>query len=73
MTKRTKNRIRKTVSFARSMFLALFVVFLLLCAASADSINLVFPITFFAIAIVCFGISYFCDYLLGYHNSPFYH
>lgn len=73
ISRKTRNRIIKIVSFARSTFLAMFGIFILLCAASADSINLAFPITFFVIAMACFGISYFCDYLLGGHDSPFCH
>lgn len=74
MTKQTKRRIRKTVQFARTMFLVLFAVFILLCAATADYESLTPMFICFAVAIICFGISYFCDYLLGGGNqSPFYH
>lgn len=70
MTKRTKIRIRKTVIYARGFFLALFAILVLLCAFSASMLT---AIAFFVGAVLCFGISYFCDALLGGYKSPFYH
>lgn len=74
MTKRTKARIRKSVIFARKVFLALFAVFMLLTIMAANNTSVIPALTCFAVAITCFGISYFCDYLLGGgYQSPFYH
>ena len=73
MTKRTKHRIRKAVIFARGLFLALFVIFMLLTIMAAGGELVLTAIGMFSIAAICFGISYFCDYLLGGYKSPFYH
>lgn len=73
MTRRTKRRIRKAVMFARGLFLGLFAVFILLFIMTANGPNLWIPIGIFAAAIVCFGISIFCDCLLGGYKSPFYY
>ena len=73
MTNRTRRRIRKAVMFARSLFLGLFALFTLLFVMTANGPNLWIPIGIFAVAAVCFGISLFCDYLLGGYKSPFYY
>lgn len=73
MTKRTKRRIFKSVLFARGLFLTLFVIFMLLCAVSANGESVLTAVIFFTASIACFGISYFCDYVVGGYKSPFYH
>lgn len=77
MTKKTKIKIRKGISFARGLFLVLFGICITLVVVSIDSESLVFPLVCFGIGIVCFGISYALDWLLfetawsGDKKSPF--
>ena len=74
MTKQTKKRIRDVLIIVRKLLLLLSFAFILLTAATADFKNLAPMLICFAIAMICFGISYFCDYLLGGgYQSPFYH
>lgn len=77
MTKKTKIKIRKTIAFARTLFLYLSILSLALTICSADGPSLKFPIICTIIGIVCFGISYGLDQLLfetawsGDKQSPF--
>jgi hypothetical protein len=73
MTKKTRKKIIKAFMFARGLFLALFVFLALFGALCADSAGVLNTIIIFAIAAVCFAISFFCDILLGGYKSPFYY
>lgn len=74
MTKQTKRRIRNTVKLARGVFFALSIVFFAVCYATADGESLKPFIVHSVMAIISFGISFFCDRLLGDgENSLFYH
>ena len=64
MTRKTKIRIRKTVEFARTLFLIICGICVFLTIASVDGPSIWFPIVCFAVGSICFGIAYFFDYLL---------
>lgn len=67
--------IRKVITYARTLFLALFFVCLMAAIVTADGIDFTHTIVWGIISLVCFGISYALDWLLGDNNSnsPFMH
>lgn len=73
----TKIKIRKAITFARTLFLLICVSFIGMTIASVNGDSIAFPIICFGIAMVCFGISYGLDCLLfetawsGDRPSPF--
>ena len=74
MTKKTKRRIRKTVKLARGVFFTLSVISFFACYAMADGESMTLFVVHGIMAIISFGISFFCDRLLsGGENSPFYY
>ena len=73
MTKKTRKRIIKAFMFVRGLFLGLFGFLILLGALCADSAGVLNTVIVFAMAIVCFAVSLFCDILLGGYKSPFYY
>lgn len=64
MKKSTKIRIRKAVSFTRTLFLALALLGFALAICSVDGPNLIFPLVCVGVSALCFGISYVLDWLL---------
>ena len=64
MTKQTKIKIRKAVTFIRTLFFILFGICLALTIATADGSSILFSVVCFVIGTVCFGISYYLDQLL---------
>lgn len=64
VSRKTKIRIRKAVSFIRTalFWIALICIGLTIC--SVDGPSLLFPIIYFVIGMVCAAISYVLDYLL---------
>ena len=73
MTKKTKRRIIKAVMFARGLFLAASIILPLLSAAAVSGDDFITALILFVCAFPCFGLSVFCDYLLGGYKSPFYY
>lgn len=72
LSKKTIRRIRKTLIFARGLFLALFGLSVFLMAAACSNEETCVPaLIFFGIMVACFAISRFCDWMLnGGYNSP---
>lgn len=64
MKNSTKIRIRKAVSFARTLFAILSVFSFALMVCSADGPSFAFPVACFFVGVVCFAISYILDRLL---------
>ena len=77
MKKQTKIRIRKAVSFIRTLFLCLALLGIGFAICLADDLSLIFPLGCVGISLVCFAISFALDHLLfetAYNTkSIFYH
>ena len=77
MKKQTKIRIRKLVSFARTLIFAIALVFFGIALCSVNAPTLTFTFVCLGIGAVCLAISFALDYLLfetAYNSeSIFYH
>ena len=62
--RKTKIKIRKILSAIRAISLGLFGLFLFLGICSVDNPKLIYPLIFFGIGFISFGISYAIDWLL---------
>ena len=67
LSRKTKRRIRKGITFARNLFFILFGIFVMLTICSASGEHFEFTTKCFGLAVVCFGVSYILDCLFFEH------